>query len=907
MLQAVLIGLGIGGLYAISALGIVTIHRGTGVLNLAHGAFATWGAYLYVEFRNKHWSGGLAIATVLVISALGGAVTYLVLIRPIRHRTQLSKMVMTLGLSAVLVALLSRVFDTSFTVVVPSWIPDSGVRVFGAVVGEDRLILLGVAVVLTAALELWSVRARVPLRTRALSEHERGAMALGASPHVLGALNWALGCALAGIVGALIVPIVSLNPSNVGDVLIPALAAALLGKFDSYPLALLGGLILGVAESVITRYVQTPGLASGVPLLLVVLALVLQRQRANNRIPALQAPAVARGKFHVLPAVLALGVVIFLLVHGSNLWLSATITSMCFAILGLSMVVLLGYAYQMSLAQMAIAGLGGLIAAQAAIHLDVPFIVAPLVGALTGAVVGFLVGLPALRIRGINLAVVTLALGLAIESMVFSSPQLAGGFSGVSPPTPKLFGLTVDAATHPERYGFVVLAWLLVCLGFVYWVRHASFGHRLLAMRTNERASASIGVNVAQSKLTAFVLSAALAGVAGVLLAFQQSGISFVSFDSAASINLVILAVLAGVGAISGGLVVGAIALGGIVYQLTSGWGWFQNNYNLIAGLGLIAAVLRHEHGFMVFNRTTKPQQIELPTPIVAPAKGEALLATDIHVAFGGVVAVDQLSLVVQPGLVVGVVGPNGAGKTTFLDVVCGYLRSSGTGNVQLGSTELAQKPTYARARSGLGRGFQAIELFEDLTVGDNILLASDSSKRNKHGFPQSAADAIEHFGLSAVLNQKPSSLSLAQRRLAGVARAFAMNPTVLVLDEPGAGLARSESLALAEELRRFAAQYAIGVLLIDHDMGLMTAACDELIVMANGSVLAQGQPEAVLRDQRVRDVYMGESPVVMRGPEALLEPGDPNGSRAVTTAEPAYVVGTHDATGTWPLGEADQ
>jgi sulfate-transporting ATPase len=130
------------------------------------------------------------------------------------------------------------------------------------------------------------------------------------------------------------------------------------------------------------------------------------------------------------------------------------------------------------------------------------------------------------------------------------------------------------------------------------------------------------------------------------------------------------------------------------------------------------------------------------------------------------------------------------------------------------------------------------------------------------------------------------------------------MNPTVLVLDEPGAGLARNESLALAVELRRFAAQYAIGVLLIDHDMGLMTAACDDLIVMANGSVLVQGQPEAVLRDQRVRDVYMGESPVVMRGPEALLEPGDLNGPAAVVTADLGDVEGSDDATGTSQLDE---
>jgi ABC-type branched-subunit amino acid transport system ATPase component/ABC-type branched-subunit amino acid transport system permease subunit len=865
MSEAILVGLGIGGVYAIAALGIIAIHRGTGVLNIAHGAIGMWGAYLFVQARDWFGSGTTAFIFTVLAGAAAGVIFYLVLFKPIRQRPHLSKMVMSIGLLAVLTSLLKLTFDTNNPINVESWLPDQSVDFLGVQVGADRLVLLAIAIVLTVALEIWSSRARLPLVARAASENERGALALGVSPHVVGALMWAIGSALASAVGALIVPIVGLSPGAIGGVLIPALAAALLGRFDDYRIALAGGLVLGVAEAVVTRYVSSPGWGSGVPLILIVIALLLQRDTGGNRLPAQVAPAVASGRFRPIPAALAFFGAGSLIMFANDVYLGSVIFSLCYVLLGLSMTIMLGYGYQMSLAQFAFAGMGALIAAQTSIHWHVPFIVAPLVGALAGGVMGILVGLPALRVRGTNLAVVTLGLGVAIQVIIFNNTTYTGGFLGLAPPSPTVFGIDVNPVLHPQRYAFVVLAWVIVVSCFVYWLRHAPAGRRLLAMRTNERASASIGVDVTRTKLAAFAVSAAIAGLAGVLFAYQQSVISFLDFNSDNSINLVVMSVIAGAGAISGSYVVGIAAVGGVFYQWVGNIPSIQNEYFLIAGVGLCFAVWLNEHGMMVRAKPgSTDSKWKLPEASVEAATGETLEASSVRIAFGGVVAVDDMRVHVSPGEVVGIVGPNGAGKTTFLDVLSGYIRGRGVGKVTIGSHRLDDKATHQRARAGVARGFQAIELFEDLTLGENFLLAAESSNRNGRGFPKSAAQACTRFGLDGLMNQRPSGLSLAQRSLAGVVRAMAINPSVLLLDEPGAGLSRKESLDLAGEIRQFAADYGIGVLLIDHDMGLVTASCDRLVVMAGGAHLAEGEPGEVLRNQQVRDVYLGESPVVV-------------------------------------------
>jgi branched-subunit amino acid ABC-type transport system permease component/ABC-type branched-subunit amino acid transport system ATPase component len=856
MLQFVILGLGVGAIYALGALGVVAIHRGSKVLNLAHGGVAMWGAFLFIGLRDDHGVPAWAAAAAAVAAgAAFGALAYLAVLRPLRHRPPVTQVVATLGLLVVIVGLASRTYGTDATIVA-SWLPNGAVTIAGASVGQDRIYLLAIALAATCALALWSARSRTALMTRALAEHERGAVALGASPTVLGALNWGLGCALASLAGVLLVPILGLGVTTIPTILVPSLAAALLGRFDSYWWALAGGLAIGVTESLVTRYVSVSGLSSTVPLIVVVLVLLARRDTGGNRLAAAPAQSVPSGRLNLPLVVGAIAGVVALVSFGSAVWVDAAVTTMTYGLLGLSLVVLIGYANQISLAQMATAGLSAFVVIKLAIAIEVPFAVAPLLGAVVGAASGVVIGLPAVRIRGINLAVVTLATGLAVQQAIFSNEAFNGGIGGLVPPAPRLFGSPVDAVGHPTRYALVVLAWTFLGVLGVWLIRRSRFGSQLIAVRTNERAAAALGIEVWRVKLTAFAASSALAGLAGVLIVYRQPSATFEPFSSGASFQLITFAIIGGVAAISGGLAAGAIAPAGLIFTGLDQLGLVTGDTTIILGLIMLVALRIHPNGLAVW-RHPQPEPGTLdraPAPARPP---EPLTASSVAVRFGGVPAVDGADVAVAPGEVVGLVGPNGAGKTSLLDAITGFADSSGT--IALGERRLDGCGPSERARAGVGRMFQSLELFEDLSVGQNLELATGTGSA-RGVLPASAWEAIARFDLAGDLGRRPGELPQARRKSVALTRSLASNPAVLLLDEPGAGLSAEAMRTLAGQVRAIARESGIGVLIVDHDMGLVLEACDRLVVMAQGRVLAEGRPRDVLAQRDVRDAYLGET-----------------------------------------------
>ncbi|MFD4294185.1 ATP-binding cassette domain-containing protein [Rhodococcus sp. NPDC058532] len=898
--QFAILGLGAGAAYALLAQGVVLVYRGSGVVNFAQGAIAMVAAYLCVETlqRDQDWPMWLAIATAVAVAGAIGLVFQLTVLRWLANAAPIVRLAATLGLLVILQSAVQQ-FYGSKSIRVRAFLPNDAYHWGGIVVQQDRLILLGIAVVLTALLWAATRFTRVGLAITAAAENERAAAALGWSPQRLAALTWTVGGALAGVAGILVAPLTGLTPTAfVVIVTVFALAAALLGGFRSFPLTLLGGLVLGVGESLVVLY-QDPireflhmptltGINRAVPFLVILIVLVVRgkglplRSHVSERLPRLGSGAV-RWPGLVVAVVIAVIAVAF-----SGDWLRSLTLTLAAAVFLLSIVVVTGYAGQLSLAQYTVGGLGALIAARLVGQAGWSLIPAAIVAVAAVVVVGVLFALPALRTRGVNLAVVTLGLGFTVQEMVFGNPALTGDKLDNSVRIPKLtlFGVDVTATTHPERWALLCLAVLVVVGVIVANLRRSRTGRRLIAVRTNERAAASLGISVFTVKIYAFALAAGIAAVAGILLGLRNSAVTYVEFNAFASINAVVQTVTGGLGYVIGGIVGALLGPGAIVSRALSDGSGSGALATLIGGVVLIVILLVNQNGIADMltrvarairrrppisalpARSKGPQAQQLTTEVdTSTVPAAPLTVRGLGVRFGGVTAVDDVNLTVRPGEVVGLIGPNGAGKTTVIDAITGFVAPA-AGSVALGADDITGWSTARRARCGLRRSFQSLELFEDITVGDNIHAGADEATRagwltdliwpRQRPLSATASTAVLDFGLADDLSAMPGELPYGRRRLVGIARAVASGPSVVLLDEPAAGLDDAESRELAQCIRRLADERGAGVLLVEHDMGLVMSTCDRIVVLEAGRVIAAGDPDTIMADERVRAAYLG-------------------------------------------------
>lgn len=632
------LGAGAGAIIAAFGLGLVVTYQGSGLVNFAYGAMATWSGYVYADLRQGNYPfpiPGLpdryhfgddvgiwwAFALSLLTAALMGVLVYQLVFRPLYRAPALAKVVASIGLVIVFTALIERRFADNSGLRVDAILPREPVTIMNDVtVPRDGLWLMLVVLLITAAVWISSRYTRLGLATRAAAGNEKGAILLGYSPQRLAQASFVLASLIGALVVILASPMIQLSSGVFTfGYLIPALGAALIGAFKRVWPTVITGLLIGLVQSSFTK-MQTDfswfpqyGAREGLPFLVIIVAMVFLGERLPDRgsVEHFRMPAIPPAKVTPLSVLLPVVLAVVGLLVLDPLWRGAIMTTTIATVLALSLVLLSGFGGQPSLAQMAFAGVAGFSLSKLAMQWDIPFPIAPILAALVAMVFGVIVGIPALRVRGTNLAIITLAGGVAINEFVFKNPKYVGDAStgGAKIPNPKFgnwdLGLILGTNASRPIFGIFLVAVALVLAIGVANIRKSASGRRMLATRSNERAAYAVGVNIARVKLEVFAASAFIAGVGGCLIAYRFGSVSDASFGSVASLTALAVAYLGGITCVSGAVTSGITASAGVSFYLLSRvTGVFGQWEVFIGGVFLILTAILNPEGIAGGIRT---------------------------------------------------------------------------------------------------------------------------------------------------------------------------------------------------------------------------------------------------------------------------------------------------------------
>jgi branched-chain amino acid transport system permease protein len=893
ILLFILLGLGSGALIAGIALAVVLTYRGSGVINLSTGAIAMLGGYAFWALNSGKLASlpiGVAVPLALLFILVVGALTEFAVYRPLRNSAPLAKLVASLGVLLIAQSAMLLAFGVT-PQPAASILPQNTVHMLGAVVPLNRFILAGLVIAATAVLAAAYKWTRFGLATRAVAENESAAMLSGLSPGVISLSNTLLASLVAGALGILAASITQLDPQTLPLQVIPALAAALIASFTSFGIACAASFGIGIMYSLLqyasaqswfpqSGSVSLPGVTDLLAFLIIIGVLFWRGARIPGRgeLVERRLPEAPRPRHLWRTALIAgLAGAVLLIVFPFD-FREALINTLIGTVMALSLVVITGFVGQISVVQLALAGAAGFTVSHMFANFGITFPVAALAGIAVAVVIGLLTAVSAVRVRGVSLAVVTLAGAVAIQNFGFVNATWGGGLSGSPVPEPKLFGLDlgtqnsfhgVDGNVPSPVFGWVALICCVLLCVWVGFIRRGTLGQRMLAVRSNERAASAAAINPRTVKLYAFGISALIAGVAGVLYAYNFGSVSADRFDAVTALSLIAFAYAGGITLVSGAVFAGLISAQALIpYALDKWFGLNGNWFLLFGGVVLIFTLLQNPTGVAgdIYRRLHKKVQVQAPDIDAASRERitprterpdlsgnpEVLAADGLSVRFGGVHALSGVTLNVKEGELVGLIGPNGAGKTTLIDAISGFVNSTGT--VTLGGRDLRGLPAHERARGGLTRTWQSTELFDDLSVSENLTVAARESGVTE----DDAKQTLALVGMDWAAEAEPLQLSSGQRKLVGVSRALVAKPKLLCLDEPAAGLDSAESEELGVTLRRLADQ-GQSMLLIEHDMGLVLGICDRVVVLEFGKVIAAGTPEEVRRNPKVIAAYLGD------------------------------------------------
>jgi ABC-type branched-subunit amino acid transport system ATPase component/ABC-type branched-subunit amino acid transport system permease subunit len=906
-LPFIVAGLVAGAVYGLAGTGLVITYKTSGIFNFAHPALAAVAAYVFfflhqdTTYLNVRlpWPVAALIAVFVAGPLMGLGMEWIA--RGLANVATSLQVLATVGMVLGVIGFLGLFYQHSSGLTFNSFLPVSTFSFLGTNVGWDQLTLFLVSVAAVGALFYYFRVTRMGMAMRAVVDNPDLMSLTGTSAVTVRRYAWLIGATFAAISGLLLGPVVNaLSAGGFFTIVIASFGAAALGAFRSLPLTFGGGLLIGVIGSLTTKYEGNVQWLSGVNpalpfIVLFIVLIVLPPSKLRDTRVTRPRPLAASYYAPWKPR-LGVGAVVLIPLALIPTWLPNDVsiwgTGLIYIILLLSLGLLVKDSGQVSLAQAGFAAIGGVAFAHSAAQWGFPFFIALLFSGLIAGVVGMIVAIPAIRVSGVFLALSTLGFGLILQNLFY--------------PTSIMFTKSVDGLPHIPRPSFaesdnafyyLLLVAAVVSAILMLSIKLGRLGRLLRALADSPLALNTMGTSVNATRVIVFAISAFFAGIAGALYgAFLQGiGLDTPFYQPEQSLQLFAVIML-----VAAGTPWYAVQAGLALQVLPAYIGRWWPNLNvstwtsLLFGAGAVTVALSAD------RLPTAPKVIRnigerfrAVTSLAGPTEprprpeGTGLAVQEVSVRFGGVTAVSLLSIDAPFGRITGLIGPNGAGKTTTFNSCSGLVRPS-TGRVLYQGNEITGLAPASRARLGIGRTFQQAELWDTLTVGENVALGHEApvagasylgqlaaNRRERRRTLLAAREAMEMADVAGIADHRVGDLSSGQRRLVELARVLAGPFELLLLDEPSSGLDKTETLRFAEVLQRVVRERGTGILIVEHDMGLVMSICDYIYVMDFGQKIFEGKPPAVASSEVVRAAYLGTEAVhVAVNPDVVADVG---------------------------------
>jgi branched-chain amino acid transport system permease protein len=922
-------GLITGSIYALLAVGYSLVFSVSGALNLAQGAFVALGALaMYSLSHSARLSLPLAFLCSLLVVATAIGIIEWVIIRPAVTRISHSSLLMMMG--GMLTAFEGAAFliwgSNPFSI--DQFSGSQPVTVGKLSIPTQGFWVVGAMLASVVALSWLLSRSRWGRGLRATSENMTAARLMGVPADRMILVSFVAAAVLGVIAGAVIAPLTSLDYTSMATYTNEGLIAVSLGGLGSVYGSVAGGLVLGVVEAVVSGYVSSL-FSTAISLIILIAIIFLRPQGLLGRVRGSRIDVAERtsGRIYAPPklprnwgrggAVVLAVVMIFMprIIPAGDMRAVNITGIFCLTIVGLDL--LTGVAGQVSLGQAGFMAIGGYLSAILAVHYQLPTLVGLLAGMGGSALVAVVVGIVCGRLRGMYLAIITLAFGILVEA-VANGLTITGGPSGLAGIPPfSVAGYAFDTDTR-----FFYLIWALVAVALVLsanFVR-SNRGRILRAMHGDQTGARSLGLHVTRAKVSVFVISACMASIAGSLYASYFRYLSPDQVGSSESLQLITMLVIGGMGTLFGPLI--GVAL--LTYLPLASQS-FANYSILVTGVLLVLflrylpagiwgavleAVARGRVGWSRYRRRsgetapgtpgettpgTRPAAgvPVLPAPAEIPSSGQrgpvspapadptatptdpaatpALEVRDLCKSFGGVAAVRDASFIVPAGSLTALIGPNGAGKSTVFNLVTNLYRPD-SGEVCLEGRPITSLRPERITSLGLFRTFQTARVFPQMSVLDNVLVGAyrlgragylaqalrlPRCVREERELEARARRLLAVMGLADRAEERAAVLPLAAQKYLELARALMARPHVVLFDEPGAGMNDAETAELGMILRAIR-DTGHTVLVVEHNMSLVMGVSDHVVVMDAGRVIASGPPRTVRKDPVVIGAYFG-------------------------------------------------